>query len=62
MRSYVKELTVEEEAEGTVVSRKVRFVVYPILSWIDDEEFFHQLILFGSDLDWLSEMNITVED
>jgi hypothetical protein len=60
MRSYFKELTVEEEAGGNVVSRKVRIVVYPILSWFDDLGYYHQLILCGSDLDWLSKMHVSV--
>jgi hypothetical protein len=62
MRSYFKELTVEEESEGNVVSRKVRIVVHPILSWFDDLGNYHQLLLCGSDLEWLSEMHISVEE
>jgi hypothetical protein len=62
MRSYFKEVEVEEGAEGNVMRRRARVLVYPILSWFDDESAYHQLILFGSDLDWLSEMHIGVED
>jgi hypothetical protein len=62
MRSYFRELTVEEETRGSVISRKVRIVVHPILSWFDDQGGYHQLVLCGSDLEWLSEMHISVED
>ena len=62
MRSYFKELTVEEEVGGNIVSRKVRFAVYQIASWFEAPGIHHQLILFTSDLDWLSEMHISVED
>ena len=66
MRSYCKqfrkELTVEEEVAGNILNRKVRFTVYSIVGWFDDPGIYHELILFGSDLDWLSEMHISVED
>jgi hypothetical protein len=62
MRSYCKELTVEEEAGGNIVSRKVHFVVYPILRWFDNQGIYHELILFKSDLDWLSEMHVSLEE
>ena len=62
MRSYFKELTVEDEAGGNIVSRKVRIAVHPILSWFDGFANYHQLILIGSDLEWLSQMHISVED
>lgn len=62
MRSYFKDVTVEEEVGGNVVSRTIRFSVHPILRWFDGLGDFHQLILFGSDLSWLSEMHISMED
>jgi hypothetical protein len=42
-------------------SRTVHFVVYPILSWFDNKGIYHELILFKSDLEWLSEMHVNVE-
>jgi hypothetical protein len=61
MRSYFKELTVEEEAGGNIIKRKVKLVVHPILSWFDGLGIYHELVLFGSDLDWLSEMHVSVD-
>lgn len=61
-KQFFKELTVEEEAGGKVVNRKVRFTVYSIVGWFDDPGVYHELILFRSDMDWLSEMQISVED
>ena len=62
MRSYSKELIVEEEVGGKIVSRTVEIAVYPILRWSDGLGVYHQLILFGSDLDWLSQMHISLVD
>lgn len=62
MEFYFKQLTVEEEKGGNVMSRKARIAVYPILEWFDDLGVYHDLILFGSDLDYLSEMNVSIED
>ena len=62
MRSYFKELTIEEENGGNIVSRTVRVAVYPICSWFDAQGIYHQLTLLGSDLDWLSEMHISIEE
>lgn len=62
MQSYLKELTVEQEAGGRIVSRTVLFPVYTVLQWIDDFGDIHQLMLCGSDLVWLSQMGIEVED
>jgi hypothetical protein len=61
MRSYIKEVTVEDQAYGNIISRKVRVPVFPILDWFDQSDIYHELTLFGSDLDWLSQMHITVE-
>jgi hypothetical protein len=61
MRSHLKELTVEEEADGHIVSRTVLFPVYTVLQWFDDFGDVHQLMLCGSDLVWLSRMGIDVE-
>lgn len=60
MRSYFKELIVEEEAGGNIATRKVQIVVYPILGWFDDLGAYHHLTLCGSDLDWLSEMRVSL--
>jgi len=62
MRSQFKELRVEEEADGRIVSRTVLFPVYTVLQWFDDFGDIHQLMLCGSDLVWLSQMGIEVED
>ena len=61
-KQFCKELTVEEEAGGNIVNRKLRFTVYSIVGWFDDSGIYHELILFGSDPDWVSEMHIAVED
>jgi hypothetical protein len=58
--AYLKELTVEEDTGGNIVSRIVQIVVYPILNLSDDLGINHQLIFMGSDLDWLSEMRVSV--
>jgi len=60
MRSYFKDLIVEEEAEGNIVTRKVQIVIYPILNWYDEFGAYHQLTMCGSDLDWLSEIRVSV--
>lgn len=62
MRPYFKDVTVEEEVGGKVVSREIRLVVYPVLRWFDDLGILHQLNLFASDLNWLSEMRICIEE
>lgn len=62
MHCYLKEMTVEEAAGGNIVGRKVRFTVYSVLEWFDDPGVYHELILFGSDLNWLWEMHVSVED
>jgi len=61
MEFYFKELTVEEEKWGNVMCRKTRIAVYPILAWFDDLGVYHNLILYGSDVAWLSEMNISIK-
>jgi hypothetical protein len=62
MQSHLKELTVEQEVGGCIVSRTVLFPVYTVLQWFDDFGDIHQLMLCGSDLVWLSQMGIEVED
>ncbi len=62
MEFYMKQLTVEEETRGIVMNRKAQIAVYPILGWFDDLGVHHDLTLCGSDVDWLSEMNVCVED
>ncbi len=62
MRSHLKELTVEEEVGGRIVSRTVLFPVYTVLQWFDNSSEFHQLMLCGSDLVWLSKMRVAIED
>ncbi len=61
-KQFCKELTVEEEAGGSIVNRKVLFTAYSIVGWFDDPGVYHELILLRSDLDWLSEMHISVDD
>ena len=60
MRPYFKDVTVEEKVGDNVVSREIRFCVYSVLEWFDDLGIFHQLNLFASDLNWLSEMHICI--
>ena len=62
MRSHLKELSIEQEVGGRVVSRTVLFPVYTVLRWFDDSGCIHHLTLCGSDLVWLSEMGISAED
>ena len=62
MQPHLKELTVEEVAGGRIISRTVLFPVYTVLQWFDDFGDIHQLMLCGSDLVWLSQMGIEVED
>lgn len=62
MVSYFKKLTVEEEKGGVVRHRKAQIAVFPILKWIDDFGVYHDLTLFGSDVAWLSEMSVSIED
>jgi len=62
MQSHLKELTVEQEVGGCIVSRTVLFPVYTVLQWFDDSGIFHQLMLCGSDLEWLSKMHVAIED
>ncbi len=52
----------EEKDERNVTSRKARFADYPILEWFDDLCVYHELILLGSDVHWLSKVNISIED
>ena len=52
----------EEKDERNVMSRKPRIGDCPILEWFDDVGVYHELILFGSDVHWLSEINISIED
>ncbi len=62
MEFYFKELTVEAKNGGKVISRKARIAVYPILEWFDDLGVYHDLILIGSDVNWLAEMGVSIED
>lgn len=62
MEFYIKQLIVEEERGGAVISRKAQIAVYPVLEWFDDLGVYHDLTLCGSDVDWLSEMNVSIED
>jgi hypothetical protein len=62
MCSYQTSLTVGEEVGGTVVSHEIEFVAYPILRWCDGFDIYRQLTLFGSDLNLLSEMQISTKD
>ena len=61
MRSYLKSLTVEEEVGGNVVRHEIQFVVDPILRWCDGLGIYHQLTLFESDLNLLSELHISIK-
>jgi hypothetical protein len=62
MQLHLKLLTVEEEDEGNVMSRKAGILIHPILDWFDDLGVYHQLILSGADVNWLSTMNISIKD
>lgn len=62
MQLYLKLLTIEEEDERDVMSRKARIPVHSILDWFDDLGVYHQLILSGTDVNWLSRMNIDIKD
>ena len=62
MRFHFKGWPVEEEDGGNVTSRRARTADYPILEWFDDLGVYHHLILFGPDVAWLSEMNVSIED
>ena len=62
MQLYFKLLTVEEQDEGSVMSRKARVPVHSILDWFDDLGVYHQLILSGADVKWLSRMNVDIKD
>jgi hypothetical protein len=62
MEFYMKQLTVEEVKGGIVVNRKAQIAIYPVLEWFDDLGVYHDLTLFGSDVDWLSEMNVSMEE
>jgi len=62
MDFYMKQLTVEEENGGIVVSRRAQIAVYPVLEWFDDLGVYHDLTLLGSDVNWLTEMNVSVEE
>ena len=62
MEFYIKRFTVEEEKGGIVMSRNAQIAIYPILEWFDDLGVYHDLTLFGPDVDWLSEMNVSIEN
>jgi hypothetical protein len=62
MRSYFKEVTVESEARGSVISRTVLVCVYPVFTWFDSDGIYHELLLFESDLELLSQLHILVDD
>jgi hypothetical protein len=62
MEFYIKQLTIEEEKGGIVMRRNAKIAVYPVLEWFDDLGAYHELTLFGSDVNWLSEMNVSIED
>ena len=48
--------------EGNVMSRKARIPVHSIFDWFDDIGVYHQLILSGEDVNWLSRMNVDIKD
>jgi len=52
----------EEKDERNVTSRTARIADCTILEWFDDLGVYHELILFRSDVHWLSEMNISIEN
>ena len=58
----MKHLTIEEEKRGIVVSRRAQIAVHRILEWFDDLGVYHDLALFGSDVNWLNEMNVSIEE
>jgi hypothetical protein len=62
MEFYFKALTVEAKSGGKIVSRRARTAVYPILEWFGDLGVYYDLILSGSDVNWLSEMNVSIGD
>jgi hypothetical protein len=62
MEFHFKELTVEEDSGGHIVSRTVLFPVYTVMTWFDDLAGYHQLMLCGSDLVWLSKMGVSMGD
>ncbi|MGO9435169.1 MAG: hypothetical protein ACLPH3_12710 [Terracidiphilus sp.] len=62
MRFRFKGWPVEEEDRGNGISRNARTADYSIIEWFDDFGVYHDLILSGSDVAWLSEMNVSIED
>lgn len=62
MQLFFKLLTVEEQDEGNVRSRKPRIPVHSILDWFDDLDVYHQLILSGEDVNWLSRMHVAIKE
>ena len=62
MRLYFKLLTVEEWDEDNFMSCKARVPVHSILDWFDDLGVYHQLILSGADVNWLSRMSVDIKD
>jgi hypothetical protein len=60
MRFYLRQLTVEEGDGGNVTSRGARTAVHPILDWFDDLGVYHQLILSGPDVVWLSKVKVSI--
>jgi hypothetical protein len=61
MRSQSKELTVEEKSDGRIAIRTVLFPVCTVLQWLDESGGFHQLMLRGSDVEWLIKMRVAIE-
>ncbi len=61
MDFYFKELTVKAKDGRKVMSRKARIADYPILEWFDDLGVYHDLILTGSDVNWLSTMGVSIK-
>jgi hypothetical protein len=41
--------------------KRVRIAVYPVHEWFDDLGVYHDLILTGSDVNWLSEMGVSIK-
>jgi hypothetical protein len=50
----------EEKDERNLMSHEARIADYPVLEWFDDHGVYHELILFGSDVHWLSDINISL--
>lgn len=60
MQLYFKLLSVGEQDEDSVMSSEARVLVHSILDWFDDLGVYHQLILSGADVKWLSRMNVDI--